>query len=222
MRLQELITEDEYKEKDKVFYKDPFDYDDDEVNRHWDETALKTAEFIKQNCKLWLSLIRNPHDCVYRGFKDIRKDYLTFTKKVRNDRRPRDSSEEMHDLYNKMIDVCGKFADRDNSVFVSGSHAMASGYGNPYVIVPIGNFSYTWHEEVEDWYEGRERFWKELGTDPSMDRIEKNFCPLLKGDDGSYWKAVASGNEIMIACKQYLAINIRIYPFVAKHLSGQE
>lgn len=206
--------------RDGVRAMDPFDHEDDEVKKHWNETADKTAEFIKQNCKSWLMIARNNvRDIVYRGFEKIPNDYLTFTRAVRQDRAPRDSSVAIHDLYNRMIDLCDKHANRNNSVFCSGSHAMASQYGTVYVIIPIGNFRYTWHLDCEDWYESRYKFERELGLNPSDQKITAEFCPRLMGDDDGTWaQAVASGHEIMIACKSYLAIHPRFYAAVAERV----
>jgi hypothetical protein len=153
MKLFELITEAPVKKaaKTKADYKaQPF------VGLNYEKVLLdagkKVAAYIKKNCKPWLSQTQNGRLCVYRGFSHENLPIPAFIKAVRPDRKPRDSDKDWHVSVDYAISLAGKTANRSNSLFTSGSYGVATGYGNTYVVIPIGDFNYTWHVDINDWH----------------------------------------------------------------------
>ena len=148
MKLYELINE--APKKDQFAAKSFFD---DErgakpiVLKH----GKQVASFIKQKCAPWLKETQNGKRVLYRGFRHIDIP-MAFTKKVRKRRDPKDSPKEKHNAFNLMIKKCGKKANRTNSLFATGDKYDAEEYGVTYIIFPIGNFAYTWHEDHRDWH----------------------------------------------------------------------
>lgn len=126
---------------------------------HLFENNIRDKEFklakdfvrrIKKNCEPWLKQTNFGELIVYRGVDNI--DQKIQRKRVRKRRKPRDSKMEWHKLFNDLIAEKGLTANRSNSVFVSGKRDNVYEYGDEFIILPIGNFNYTWHKEIADWW----------------------------------------------------------------------
>lgn len=182
--------------------------------------AVGLAKFIKMHCQPWLSQTQNGQKLVYRGFsrtwerKGFRlpgqQDLMYFIRPVRKDRRPLNTAAAMHHKLNAELAKCGAVANRTNSVFVTGSHQQASYYGTVYIIVPIGQFNYTWSPEYSDWYEKDHLIVQAIQ--------DGTFCDKIRWDNNTLDSAIDSWGEIMIACQQYLAVRTDIWYKVAEHL----
>ena len=116
----------------------------------------KLADFIKTNCEPWLNTVGNA--VFYRGTKTLGKqidDYAYITD-VREDRKPRDSSLAATEVFNDAIQKAGGVANRNNSVFITSEYDVAHSYVNNtkyvFVVLPIGEFNYTWSDELQDWF----------------------------------------------------------------------
>lgn len=204
----------------------------------------RIVQFIQENCQPYLQANPNLRS-LYRGVPD---GPMVFTKPVRPNRRPRDSFRPVHNFMNLLIHKAGKTADRTNSVFAIGTKVdtdgtgtdMATYYGTPYVIFPIGNFHYTWSTEIKDFYvawdpskfhtpsrfnifndenkkrmpefsNGREQLTLD---DPRLDQqVISMLVNSFKGDDGTLDQAIASKHEIMIQASSVLYVQST---FIAK------
>lgn len=197
--------------------------------------AEEVADFIKRHCKPWLSQTDNGDFLVYRGFKRIKDDgddyTIAFRKKVRKDRQPHSSTPFEHELFGYLIDAGKKVANRTNAVFATSNWGDAKIYGKAFVILPIGKFNYTWHENYRDWWTDLE-----LDKDNLIIKNEEDFdSPVaerhrfhnqtvylnmvevedwlegLHGDDGTLKKAIDESCELMIACDEILAVDAEMY-----------
>lgn len=189
------------------------------------------VEYIRRNCQPWLKATENGKYQLFRGFRRI-DDEVAFVRKVRNDRQPLDSSIDDHNAFNEMIKVCGKVANRSNSVFTTSDPNWARMYGVVYNIMAVGNFHYTWHTDFDDWTTHSERIisigradpdYGELSMGPhriDIEWVKDAFCPHLRGDDGSLIEGIQSKNEIMLACEQVLAIRPHVYEDVLRSVLG--
>lgn len=112
----------------------------------------KITEYIATKCDPWLQAIDGPDDRVYRGIpiKKAKSDLVAILP-VRSDRKPRDTHPDRHALFDAMLELVGSKANRSNSAFVTGKFSEAVEYGQPYVFIPIGEFSYTWSPIYSDW-----------------------------------------------------------------------
>ena len=109
------------------------------------------ANFIRTYCKEWLAQTHNGRYVVYRGTKA--GNLPVYIKDTRSNRRPSDTSLRTTKIMNNLIKLVGGTANRNNSVFVSGSYEQAEGYGTVYVYIPIGPFSFTWSPVWRDWFD---------------------------------------------------------------------
>lgn len=105
------------------------------------------VSFIRRNCRQWL--LASDGKIVYRGIKSTVDD-VAFIRKVRTDRRPKDSTGPRHLILNELMNRVGN-VNRENSAFVTSDLDTASYHGRPYVFLPVGNFEYAWSPKFNDW-----------------------------------------------------------------------
>lgn len=111
------------------------------------------SQFLQAHCRPWMKQFAGERGLLYRCGKVDRGDWTTIN--VRQDRRPLDSPHALHDLFNEMFTAAGIAANRSNSLFTSGGlssgASSASSYGSHcFVVVPIGEFDFTWSPEIPD------------------------------------------------------------------------
>jgi transcription antitermination factor NusG len=106
------------------------------------------AKNCKQIIKVYKQLNRNNFDqeiFLYRGIKST-EDAL-YGKPFEN-RKPKDSLTNLHDLVNNALKDSGFVATRENSTFVTGKRSQAAGYGDDlYIIFPVDGFEFTYTKE---------------------------------------------------------------------------
>lgn len=145
---------------------------------------------------------------VYRGSDDIEwgQSYDAFrVVPVRQDRKPLTTSRYIHPLIDKwFVEKCG-IPFRSCSMFVSGSDRMANEYSSSVSIaVPIGDYDYAWSPRYGDLYAAI--YFN--SNDPLLPDLVKNL--MEKGNykiNQDLRGAIASGHEIMIACKSAVLVN---------------
>jgi hypothetical protein len=165
-----------------------------------------TIDFIKTNCQPWLEACGD--NFIWRGVKRNRlivhgdhEVYAVYD--VRKDRSPSDSKREAHDYMDKiMVDMLG-WAGRSEGLFVTGNYHVATDYGKPCMIFPIGEFEFIWNTRVDDAINAVH--WTDLKTDDeNKDYIYQEYG--LDLSDKDIVSAIKSGHEIMVRCDKYVAI----------------
>jgi len=122
----------------------------DEYMTH--EKLVETWELIKEKCSPWLNATDYGEQTFYRGIQFNPKANVLI-RPVRTDRKPLDTEPKFHDIANALIAAAGGTANRSNSIFITSSLGMASSYGMyTVVILPVGDFNYTWSPQWQDWY----------------------------------------------------------------------
>ena len=154
MRLAEVILfEDDRYEPQPIpgtqdwdwLYREP---EPDEVAEWAREYRTIIGRFLSLHCESWIREAQG-HP-TFRGTNRT-NNWPTFTRKVRDDREPRDSSPEENQLFEFFLEAAGSSARRHNSLYVTGREGYADSYGRPHVVYPMGNFSYTWLPGTSDW-----------------------------------------------------------------------
>jgi hypothetical protein len=102
------------------------------------------AGVIQKECRPYLEQRASDGQELYRGFGNLSAYSLAVIKNVREDRVPRDSSNLQNMFFIDLIAHKGCKANRNNSTFVTVSRNKADGFGQPHIIFPIGEFSFTW------------------------------------------------------------------------------
>lgn len=147
MKLFELLTE--APKKDAYAAKSFFGTDDN-AKKVVLARGKKVAQFIKSKCKPWFQESEKGKHKFYRGFQRGANE-VAFTKKVRTNRQPKDSGKREHEAFNTLIKLGGGKANRSNAVFASSDRYVAEEYGQVFVVIPVGEYTYTWHDYYDDW-----------------------------------------------------------------------
>lgn len=133
---------------------------------------------------------------LYSGRRNLRADYIV--KSIRQTRNPLDTNKDIHKIIDDSFYEKFGIRARSNTLFCTSSSWIAKNYGVPYFIFPMGKYEVIWSKTIFDLYS------KTRTIDPDNELKIKNIVSNYKqGDLGG---ALKSGNEIMLHCKEYLAI----------------
>jgi hypothetical protein len=175
------------------------------------KTEEKLNRFINIDIKFYVSKLLSKNVLFYRGMKN-QSDPIKIHK-VRQDRVPADTPEHYHHVVNAVMNKKFGGINRSNTLFVVKRFAVARTYGrkNTFIVFPIKKFDWVSSDEIEDLYNRFEDYAND-GRDvfTSGKSIEDN----LKDDVEQYYKknidlvSLPASNEIMIHCKNYLAVRI--------------
>ncbi len=102
------------------------------------------AGVITKECAPYLEQKATDGQELYRGIGKLSAYSLAIIKNIREDRVPRDSNNIQNMFFIDLIAHKGCKANRNNSTFVTTSRGKAVHFGEPHIIFPIGNFSFTW------------------------------------------------------------------------------
>lgn len=191
-------------------------------------------QFIKENCGPWLSQTNNGAHKVYRGVnystihqhgkKLDRGNYLAdevFTIEIRTNRGPQ-GRKLYREIYNKVLTELDAVATRENSEPVTSNREQSEQFGVPYVFMPIGNFSYTWSEEIIDWGmfdlvdpDDFEEFREANLAKEWEESMAEYIKPTIRFDD--LLGAIRSGHEISIKASSGLYIDTFVYKELLYH-----
>lgn len=120
-------------------------------------TFSDVVKLIARDCKPFLD--ESEDTPMFRGmnFKKAGSNGLDVLKhEIRNNphpefRKPRDSSTTFNIMFNAMIECAFNVKDvRTRTVFVTGNHEDAGGYGSQHVVFPIGKIKYIWSPQIHD------------------------------------------------------------------------
>lgn len=173
---------------------------------------------------------------LYRGIQvDAEIRNQPFSKfSVHIKRNPLTMGKGLYNIINKGFKFGGFKARRDNSIFCTANQDTAQNYGTPFIVFPIGNFSFTWSPIIKDMYTTSR--WSEIFQDVydasntnngwfALRKMQPDW-PLYKdmikhadynklGNNLRYFykdtdlrEASDRSTEIMISCKEYYAIYI--------------
>ena len=103
-------------------------------------------KLLERDCGKYLKIFRNAKEILYRGTSGK----PAFKGKAFNDRRPKDTSRDLHGIFIEMYKKMGITAHRGNSIFCTSDYGTAGTYGILYIIIPINNasFSYTTYADL--------------------------------------------------------------------------
>ena len=156
-----------------------------------------------EDCKPYLRQNRTPltKDIMFRG---IHSSMPFLTKKVRlDDRRPLDLVNAVHELLNTAMTK--KFGEPfRNALFVTGSGSETSNYGERYIVLPRGDFTFLWSPDVSDIYN---HYDNRLQTQSNEDFVKELFSEN-KYSTSQLLNAISSHSEIMIRCGSYYALRV--------------
>jgi hypothetical protein len=109
---------------------------------------LKIKAFIEQNCQPYLKEIGGieelPYTLMHGSNSSALKQNIATIITINQERKPKDTPLYIHDQLNAGLMKAGFKAHRGNSIFVSGHNGVSGSYGQTYIVIPIGEYHYTW------------------------------------------------------------------------------
>lgn len=114
-------------------------------------------EAIEKECSDIVSFYREHKKVFYRG---TRRGELFFKGVPREDRKPLDTPQVVHDALEGWLKEHGFAARRSNSLFITSDVSVTHHYGQPFVIFPKNGFQYTWFEKSRDLFDELNLFMK--------------------------------------------------------------
>ena len=176
-----------------------------------EEQVDEAAQWITRNAQPWLTAVDHNimEHKLFRGsyarqHSESYEDTDNWTvRNVRTNRTPRGMNETQMATWEKYISDAGMIANRRNSWMTTGNHADTLRFGSTNIVIPMGEFNYTWVDgigDANDWY------WSEIQSmegrvldHVQMERFyDGEFEFDIKGDDNSLIEAISSGAEIML------------------------
>lgn len=183
------------------------------------------AQKIIDDCKPFIhEVIDLDENRLYRGLKmesfarrsdEVAEDI--FKAKVRKDRVPLNTPSFIHTFMDEWMEkeLGRKF--RTQSIFCAADRKTVLSFGKPYVIMPVGNFSYAWSPFIEDVFSDVEEIShadKRDGRsqDESLDKIRGVLENAgYKTDDLIRAIQEYPTHEIMLECDEYYAFEPSVY-----------
>lgn len=168
-------------------------------------SRVKEEDVIQRDCKPFLSLLGAGARPLYRGIREQHDPLAVLN--VQRDRQPTKMPRTIHAAVDAWF--CEKFGVRYRGagLFCTGDCAQAAEHGFVYKIFPIGGFQFCWSPKVRDLFE-----WAKQERLLQLSPLE--FVAALESLDyreEGFSEAIASGCEIMIACRRYYAVRAGSY-----------
>jgi hypothetical protein len=165
------------------------------VERDMDRREVEDR--IQRDCQPFLSLAGPAGLSLYRGM-DPRAPEI-FEGRVDRARQPKNMPHLLHEAADAWFSRQFGVRFRGAALFCTGSKAQAGVHGKVYRIYPVGCFQFCWSPSVgdlHDWAKVEERLQlppaEFVAALESLDYREEGFA-----------QAIASGCEVMIACRRY-------------------
>ena len=144
------------------------------------------------------SIIFRGMDTVIKDNQELVNDYLL------SPRFPRNMPIDLHNEADAWFEDKFKLKFRSQAIFCTGSIAEARRFGAPAAIWPIGEHLFCWSPDIGDLYISYQC------SQLSMPQLLETSCytTFTCSDTEILEKALASGNEMMLWCKSYLATEL--------------
>lgn len=181
------------------------------------ENQHTLAETLANRCSQYLNAPGAHAGFLFRGLRghvayevDNGLNWTVLT--ARRNRTPSDTPVEYSTLAGDFFMEKFGWDPRLNGTFTTSSFKEARGYGTPHAFFPIGTFRYIWSPEVKDLYISlyHELITKNRDIHQDEDADHAKFTKAIQEAGYINWglsKAIATGNEIMFDCEQYLVVS---------------
>ncbi|WP_143451073.1 hypothetical protein [Janthinobacterium sp. BJB301] len=140
----------------------------------------------------------------YRGISDTDKIVSPIVHKTRMDRLPRNMSKHLHDEADRWFEQHFGIKYRSQALFVSSSWDTARNYAsddNHVVrIIPTTPYRFCWSPELADLIE--------YVATANTGQTISDFLSQNGYLDADLMAAHASGNEVMVHCREYIAFPV--------------
>lgn len=192
---------------------------EDYLNDEDDILINNIIDKIKHDCQPWLKATSGK--LFYRGINSLLGKQIFFTKlSVRQDRKNRNSRQELHNAWDKYFKEKFGFEYRSKGLFITNYEHQANLFGKLYIVFPIGEIEYIYSVKIHDLLDAfGSKFKNNVGIDINTyldtNKYGTEFYDLVK-ENMDYFNYVKNmplnrkfhldGTEIMVKCSSYYAI----------------
>jgi len=163
---------------------------------------MKIAHKIKKDCQPYLNATTTPLS-LYRGMSQ--SDAFGIRSIRLDDRNTQAMPEDKHIQLNDYFTAAFGEPFR-NSMFCLGDREAAGEFGSLNLVFPIGDFSFCWAPKVDDLNNFRYR-----NAMPKQQAEFQKWVGTLGYTTKNLDAGIESGNEIMVRCEKYYAVNVDRY-----------
>lgn len=183
------------------------------------------VEKIIKDCKPFIDeVIDIDENRLYRGLQlgsfkrrseEVAED--VYKAKVRIGRVPLNTPKYIHEFMDEWMATELGVRFRSESIFCAGDRTTVLSYGNPYVILPIGKFSYAWSPFIGDVFSDVEEICHaSKQSNEETDAVLAQIREVLenaayKTDDLIRAIQEFPTHEIMISCEEYYAFEPSVF-----------
>lgn len=165
-------------------------------------------DFLKKKCSMAVNTMKKARRPMFRGVESATYDQHLIRKKVRTNRKPKDSIPERSEYLDLVLDLKFGWKPRAQGLFVTSSFQIAQEYGMMFLVFPVGNFKYVWNTGYRD-------FLPVIGSrhsravNQSFDdwRKETPQQEIDKFTDKDIVTALRKEHEIMIKTPEYYGVS---------------
>jgi hypothetical protein len=161
-------------------------------------SALKKVNknFLKETKRI----LKIDNHYLIRGMRTLSQDVTI--KKVRTDRMPTDSLIGWHDAMNDIFQSKFGIRARSEAVFCAFRYV---GYGNKYIIFPIGDYYFIYSRSITDLYN------HEPSSPELYQRTAEDLITSYEKTNSlvSLQPSITLKTEIMMICREYVAVKIQ-------------
>lgn len=183
------------------------------------------VEKIIKDCKPFIDeVIDLDENRLYRGLQlssfkrrseEIAED--VYKAKVRIGRVPLNTPTYIHEFMDEWMATELGVRFRSESIFCAGERTTALSFGNPYVILPIGKFSYAWSPSISDVFSDVEEICyaakraneENAAVIPRIREVLEQAA--YKTDDLIRAIKEFPTHEVMISCEEYYAFEPSVF-----------
>lgn len=152
---------------------------------------------IEKRCQPFIKEFRNTGSkgILYRG---TNKESTTSIKEIqpRTDREPKDMPIEAHNELNHMFFQKFGWSVRAEGVFATSKLITAKAYGEAYIFIPVGKYSYVYNPNIDDLFSELEEYINSASDDYDYNDYENDWeYEFGEGKNGEWFYDYESTDE---------------------------
>lgn len=172
------------------------------------EESEFSAKKIVSDCAPWFKANAPSHYIIWHGTSSFKKESMLIRNRPRSN--PSNSSIQIHNTVNRILQIKFGWLPRTEGLFVSGDRNVSSVYGKAYACYPVGDFKFVWSPDIADLF----MYWKSYVAKHKhlhISEITRKFAYDL--ENSIEWKntdirqAITSGHEIIINASAFYLVD---------------
>src|SRR5574343_1764759 len=174
------------------------------------------VENLITDCRPMCEIYVDTKHFLYRGIKKVHneKQSVFMLKTRRNDRKPKNTSIELHNLFDITFNKIFHWKPRSQGVFCTTDYQTSTFYGYSYIGFPIDNFKYIYCENIRDTIDLPGLVLKKMGhynienwqSPIFVKELEEFVKENFTDKDLKSLLSKASDTEVILDCDEYYCV----------------